>query len=84
VEERATFGDGRVEWVSTTKLPFRDKDGNIVGTFGVSRNISARKRAEEGLARLQQRPGPGVIPSSSETVAGPECTATQRGRRCAE
>jgi PAS domain S-box-containing protein len=55
VEEKVTFRDGRVEWVSTTKLPLRDKDGNIVGTFGVSRNISARKRAEDEVTRLRQR-----------------------------
>jgi PAS domain S-box-containing protein len=54
-EEKVTFGDGRVEWVSTTKLPFRDKDGNIIGTFGVSRNISERKRAEDLATCLQQR-----------------------------
>ena len=54
VEEKETFHDGRVEWKSTTKMPFRDKDGKIVGTFGMSRNISARKRIEEELARLQR------------------------------
>lgn len=47
VEEKMTFHDGRVEWVSTTKLPFRDNEGKIIGTFGVSRNTSARKRSEE-------------------------------------
>jgi PAS domain S-box-containing protein len=55
VEERVTLRDGRVELVSTTKLPLRDQDGNIVGTLGVSRNISARKRAEDLATRLQQR-----------------------------
>jgi PAS domain S-box-containing protein len=44
VEEQVTFHDGRVEWLSTTALPFRDKDGKVIGTFGVCRNISARKR----------------------------------------
>jgi PAS domain S-box-containing protein len=47
VEEKVICHDGRVEWVSTTKLPFRDRDGKIIGTFGVSRNISAQKRAED-------------------------------------
>jgi PAS domain S-box-containing protein len=59
VEEKATFRDGRVEWVSTTKLPLRDKDANIVGTFGVSRNTSARKRAEDEVTLLRQRPAEG-------------------------
>jgi len=51
VEERETLVDGSVRWVSTTKLPLRDLEGNIVGTFGISRDISERKRAEESLER---------------------------------
>ncbi len=50
-EEKETFPDGTVHWVSTTKVPLRDNDGNTVGTFGVSRDITDRKRAEELLYR---------------------------------
>jgi diguanylate cyclase (GGDEF)-like protein/PAS domain S-box-containing protein len=51
VEEKETLADGSVRWVSTTKLPLRDRGGNIVGTFGISRDISERKKAEELLRR---------------------------------
>src|SRR3569623_3486836 len=49
VEEKETRPDGSVRWVSTTKMPLRDTAGKIVGTFGVSRDISQRKHFEEQL-----------------------------------
>jgi PAS domain S-box-containing protein len=50
-EEKETWPDGSVSWVSTTKHCFRDSHGEIIGTFGLSRDITARKEAEEALAR---------------------------------
>ena len=39
-EEMETWPDGRETWVSTTKMQFMDDAGNVVGTFGISRDIT--------------------------------------------
>ena len=48
--ERETFSGRPDIWVSTTKVPLRDDQGEIIGTFGISRDITAQIRAESALA----------------------------------
>ena len=49
--ERETWFDAPDTWCITTKLPLRDKDGKTIGTFGISTDVTDRKRAEDALAR---------------------------------
>ena len=48
--EQETFSDRSSAWVSTTKMPLRDESGQIIGTFGISRDITAQIEAERALA----------------------------------
>ena len=45
--------DAGGRWALTTKMPLRDEQGDIIGTFGISHDISDRKEAEREL--LQYR-----------------------------
>jgi len=47
--EFENLADGRKSWSLTTKLPLRDRKGHIVGTCGISREISRMKEMEEQL-----------------------------------
>ncbi len=50
LEERETWPDRPDTWVSTSKMPLRDREGNIIGTFGISTDVTQRKTAELQLA----------------------------------
>ena len=49
--EHETFGDGSEKWCSTTKVPLKDKKGKVIGTFGISRDVTHQKQAEQELGR---------------------------------
>jgi two-component system, sensor histidine kinase and response regulator len=49
IEEKETWPDGHETWVSTSKVPVRDAGGNVIGTLGLSRDITERRLANEAM-----------------------------------
>jgi diguanylate cyclase (GGDEF)-like protein/PAS domain S-box-containing protein len=52
VEEKWHMPGRSERWLSTTKIPLRDSSGVIVGTFGISRDVTEKKRSD---AELEQK-----------------------------
>lgn len=49
-EEKQSWPDGRIAWTTTSKMPLHDRRGKIIGTMGISHDITDRKLAEQQLA----------------------------------
>ena len=52
-EEESVSLTGERKTLLTTKIPFRDRQGNICGLVGLGRDITERKQAEVRLAEAQ-------------------------------
>lgn len=48
--EGGIFEDGTPHWVLTSKLPWRDDEGKIIGLYGISRDVTKYYRLNERLA----------------------------------
>ena len=47
--------EGRPGWVDNRKYPIKNDTGEIIGLFGIARDVTQRKLAEEELVRSEQR-----------------------------
>jgi diguanylate cyclase (GGDEF)-like protein/PAS domain S-box-containing protein len=56
IEEKETYEGRKDRWVSTTKMPLYGKKGKIIGTFGISRDITEHKQAEKEIKSLAKFP----------------------------
>jgi len=55
IEEKETWQGKEDRWVSTTKMPFYNKKGEIIGTFGISRDITEKKKTEEEIKESRSK-----------------------------
>ncbi|ACB34855.1 multi-sensor hybrid histidine kinase [Leptothrix cholodnii SP-6] len=53
-EEELDTPEGRATYMAT-KGPLRDTQGQVVGMFGISRDVTEKRRAEQALARSEAR-----------------------------
>lgn len=67
VVEKETWPDGRETWVATSKMPLRDRHGQVVGIFGISRNITRSKLRENAL-RASEEFNKRILESTSDGV----------------
>ncbi|MCK4528092.1 PAS domain S-box protein [candidate division WOR-3 bacterium] len=67
-EEKVINPDGTTWWASTTKVPRYDDNGNVIGTLGISRNITDRIQAEKKLEETAKK-FRAIVNSISEGLA---------------
>lgn len=60
--------DGKINWASTSKYPLFDKEGNIIGTWGISRDITEYEKAKEEL-RLSEAKHKAMIENITDVIA---------------
>ena len=52
--EKSRDREGRPTWKLTSKVPFRDSSGKIVGIIGIGHDVTAQKNAEEEILKAQR------------------------------
>jgi diguanylate cyclase (GGDEF)-like protein/PAS domain S-box-containing protein len=61
--EKETWRERADRWVLTTKMPMYDTEGHTIGTFGISRDISEMKIAEDALTHQALHDGLTGLPN---------------------
>ncbi|MGH8272434.1 MAG: diguanylate cyclase domain-containing protein [Gammaproteobacteria bacterium] len=77
---------GATRYFASTKVPFRDDSGNIIGIIGIGRDITERKRADECIRHLATHDSLTDLPNRalfSETLTATLLEAGSRGGRFA-
>lgn len=66
--EKETFPSGEIAWVSSSKVPLFNEEGEVSGIVGISRDITEVKLQEEALQKSEERYR-SLIEYSPDTIA---------------
>jgi diguanylate cyclase (GGDEF)-like protein/PAS domain S-box-containing protein len=86
MEEKETWPDGHETWVLTTKVPMKDRRGKIVGTMGISRDITDWRQAELRIRYMALHDALTGLPNRSlleDLLAHAIALASRNGKRVA-
>jgi two-component system, cell cycle sensor histidine kinase and response regulator CckA len=53
-EEKAVLQNGETRWLLSSKIPWRDASGKIIGLVGIGRDITEKKNLEAEVLRAQR------------------------------
>jgi PAS domain S-box-containing protein len=53
IEEPLVDKQGKINWIETIKTPIYDERGKVVGTVGIARDLTERRKAEEELRQSE-------------------------------
>jgi PAS domain S-box-containing protein len=51
--ERIVWSDGRETWAQSSKLPLRDICGRVIGTFGITRDVTEEQEIQQELEKAK-------------------------------
>jgi PAS domain S-box-containing protein len=72
-ENREVWLDGRETWCSASVMPFHDNEGNVIGVFGIARDITERKRVEREIEE-RRRYLEGVLRAALDAIVTLDAT----------
>ncbi|WP_292484958.1 PAS domain-containing protein [Methanohalobium sp.] len=68
LEETYTTSEGENGWALTSKVPYFDSEGNVIGIVGSSLDITERKQMYENLYKSKKKEKEIILNSTSEHI----------------
>jgi PAS domain S-box-containing protein/putative nucleotidyltransferase with HDIG domain len=59
---------GKEHWISASKIPWYDREGNVLGTMGISRDITTRKRSTDSRLKESEEFSQSILENSPSPI----------------